>query len=38
MKRSFDVLKERRYVYQAINGEIIKEMLNGGNLKHFIYE
>lgn len=35
MKRAFDVLKERGYVYQATNEEIIKEMLNGGEPKTF---
>ena len=35
MNRAFDVLKERGYVYQATNEEIIKEMLNGGEPKTF---
>ena len=35
MKKAFDVLKERGYVYQATNEEIIKEMLNGGEPKTF---
>ena len=34
-KKSFDVLKERGYVYQATNEEKIKEMLNGGEPKTF---
>ena len=34
-KKSFDVLKERGYVYQATNEEKIKEMLNGGETKTF---
>ena len=35
MKKAFDVLKERGYVYQATNEEKIKEMLNGGEPKTF---
>lgn len=35
MKKSFDVLKERGYVYQATNEEKIKEMLNGEELQTF---
>ncbi len=35
MKKAFDVLKERGYVYQATNEEKIKEMLNGGETKTF---
>ena len=34
-KKSFDVLKERGYVYQATNEEKIKEMLNCGEPKTF---
>lgn len=34
-KRAFDILKERGYVYQATNEEMIKEMLNGGEPKTF---
>ncbi len=35
MKKAFDVLKERGYVYQATNEEKIKEMLNGEDPKTF---
>lgn len=35
MKKAFDVLKERGYVYQATNEEKIKEMLNGEEPKTF---
>ena len=35
MKKAFDVLKERGYIYQATNEEKIKEMLNGGEPKTF---
>ncbi len=35
MKKAFDILKERGYVYQATNEEKIKEMLNGGEPKTF---
>ena len=35
MKKAFDVLKERGYVYQATNEEKIKEMLNGAEPKTF---
>lgn len=35
MKKAFDVLKERGYVYKATNEEKIKEMLNGGEPKTF---
>lgn len=34
-KRAFDILKERGYVYQTTNEEMIKEMLNGGEPKTF---
>ena len=34
-KRTFDVLKERGYVYQSTNEEMIKEMLNNGEPKTF---
>ena len=35
IKKSFDVLKERGYIYQATNEEKIKEMLNSGEPKTF---
>ena len=35
MKKAFDILKERGYVYQATNEEIIKNMLNGNEPKTF---
>ncbi len=35
MKKAFDIIKERGYVYQATNEEEIKEMLNGGEKKTF---
>lgn len=35
MKKAFDVLKERGYIYQATNEEKIKEMLNSGEPKTF---
>lgn len=35
MKKAFDILKERGYVYQATNEEVIKEMLNNGEPKTF---
>ncbi len=35
MKKSFDVLKERGYVYQATNEDVIKKMLNEGEHKTF---
>ena len=35
LKKAFDILKERGYVYQATNEEKIKEMLNGGEPKTF---
>ena len=35
MKKAFDVLKERGYVYQVTNEEKIKEMLNGGEPRTF---
>jgi len=34
-KKSFDILKERGYVYQATNEEKIKEMLNTEESKTF---
>lgn len=35
MKKAFDILKERGYVYQATNEEIIKNMLNSNEPKTF---
>lgn len=35
MKKAFDILKERGYIYQATNEEKIKEMLNDGEPKTF---
>ena len=35
MKKTFEILKERGYVYQATNGEKIKEMLNSDSPKTF---
>ena len=35
MKKAFDILKERGYVYQATNEEIIKNMLNSSEPKTF---
>lgn len=35
LKKAFDILKERGYIYQATNEEKIKEMLNDGEPKTF---
>ncbi len=37
MKKAFDILKERGYVYQATNEEIIKNMLNSNEPKTFYF-